>query len=857
MWRRLLYAALLVCAAHPAGAWLSGYTYRETVTCGGQRNPASALTNFPCLIRLSNAASPPNGIVKFDYTQTLAAGADFRVTDTSDTVLPYEIASWNGAADNVCTAGCSSIYANVPSVGTSGTDVYLYWGNSGATDAQNVTGTWVSTYKIVTHLEQTSGNARTDSTSNGNNFGETNATASAAGEVGVGASFAGSGAAYLRANNSASGAIGDVDFEVSAWVKPSSVTGVHTIYSHYDGDSPNFVRDLVLWENANKYELLVLKGSGTSSCAALDATTSAAINTWAFVRARYDAGTQKCYISVNNETEVNEARANAPADQGAFFRIGADYAPDIFAGVLDELWYSKEPDASTHTRSSAWRKAEYDMGLGLFNTTTNGAVTPTATATNTPTNTSTPTPTATPTRTPTSTPTQTPTPTPTNTPVPWYKAAVEQSTPIRTPLGGTILDTYTHNETPGTVPTPFVGDEEWGETATNPAGSVEYDFCTQQTRAANSYVTLEFWGFTTSNHTNTWQLECSADESTYHVCQQLQRSQTSSEHIGCDLTANACINTGATAPTPCTHIRLRHPDNGNVNHRLYVDQVILETATATVTPTATHTATLTVTPTVTPTNTRTPTITPTAGCCQCLTPGPGGYCFNVQNDCTGCVGIANAVCNSTPGVNACATFTHTATPTNTPTPTATATFTPTPTVTPTATQTATPTPSHTNTPTATFTPVCCDHPGQLSCGYDYLGACASSGTPRPGDFCTSDTGGSCVSPTPTPSPPILAPKQCCQCLGYRLGCFDYNSDGAIWCEGVVVEPYSCEPNFSGSGISVCVLNTPTPTPIGACCDSPSCDVSGPCTQPIGPATCPTRPAPTPTWRFCAGAICGH
>lgn len=386
---------------------------------------------------------------------------------------------------------------------------------------------------------------------------------------------------------------------------------------------------------------------------------------------------------------------------------------------------------------------------------------PTSTPTETPTPTSTPTTTPTPTVTPT--PTLTPTPTKTPTPVPWYLAALEQSTPIRTPIAGVITDTYTKNE--GTPP---AGDEEWAEVAAAANQSVEYDFATQELIPTNAHVLLDFWGFYTGTHSI--QLQCSADEVTYFTCGTLAAGRSSEEEITCDLTANACINTSAVLPTPGTHIRIKHAPTGDGTHRWYVDQVLLITATPTPSPTPTPTPTTTDTPTVTPTATDTPTETPTATetptvtvtptvtqtPTQTPTPLPGcrvcsASIFDDPNTCTnnvqwdsGCPAgylvtqfatgeICETGCNGFGWPTPTPTPTPTETPTETPTPTATAT--------PTETPTATPTPTPTNTPTPTATPTAIPMtPGVQCCsmGPDANAVCGSE-CPWPGTVVT----GSC------------------------------------------------------------------------------------------------------------------
>lgn len=204
--------------------------------------------------------------------------------------------------------------------------------------------------------------------------------------------------------------------------------------------------------------------------------------------------------------------------------------------------------------------------------------------------------------------------------VPWYLSALQQSTPARTPLAGSILDTATKNE--GTPP---AGDEEWGEIGGQTNQNVEYDFGTETALPAGNTAFLQFWGFYDGSHTLT--LQCSADESTYTTCGTLSTAQSAEQNLTCDLTGNACVNTGATVPTPYTHIRLSHASSGNAAHHWYVDQVLVQTET----PTPTMTFTVTPTFTITPTPTHTPTPTPTAVRCrdntQCANVTPLSICF--------------------------------------------------------------------------------------------------------------------------------------------------------------------------------------------------------------------------------------
>lgn len=127
-WRSTLGMMLAVFAAtataQPYAAWSR---YRE-VTIAPPANIAASLTNYPVLVRLSNAGIATGANVLSD---ALAGGADVRFTDsTGNTALAYEIDTWSSTR--------AAIWVRVPSIapGTP-TKIRLYWGNTSATSASN------------------------------------------------------------------------------------------------------------------------------------------------------------------------------------------------------------------------------------------------------------------------------------------------------------------------------------------------------------------------------------------------------------------------------------------------------------------------------------------------------------------------------------------------------------------------------------------------------------------------------------------------------------------------------------------------------------------------------------------------
>jgi hypothetical protein len=136
-------------------AWL----YRKQLVFNNSAQ-ASNLTNFPVLVTLDSN--------NFKFTEAQSAGQDIRFTDPDgSTLLPYEIESYDSVG---LTA---RIWVNVPQIdASSSTDsIYMYWGNSGTSDAQSADNTWNSNYKGVYHLSDNAASTTvTDSSGNTNNI---------------------------------------------------------------------------------------------------------------------------------------------------------------------------------------------------------------------------------------------------------------------------------------------------------------------------------------------------------------------------------------------------------------------------------------------------------------------------------------------------------------------------------------------------------------------------------------------------------------------------------------------------------------------------------------------------------------
>jgi predicted ribosomally synthesized peptide with SipW-like signal peptide len=130
------------------------WDYRKEITIDHTEVDAD-LTDFPVLISI------PSDADLAAHAQT--SGDDILFTSVSSTIkLSHEIESFNS------TTGELVAWVKLPSLSSiSDTGIYIYYGNPASGNQENVTEVWDDNFKMVQHLEETSGD-HYDSTSNGN-----------------------------------------------------------------------------------------------------------------------------------------------------------------------------------------------------------------------------------------------------------------------------------------------------------------------------------------------------------------------------------------------------------------------------------------------------------------------------------------------------------------------------------------------------------------------------------------------------------------------------------------------------------------------------------------------------------------
>jgi hypothetical protein len=123
-----ILAGLLCASMVFSGPYDTWSNYRTVTVNTTTAAVTGTVTNFPLLVRLTNADSAHGSNV---LAGALSRGADVRFTDSlGAAALPFQIEQWSVAS--------AAIWVLVPSIaGSATTNIRMYWGKSGQSSASN------------------------------------------------------------------------------------------------------------------------------------------------------------------------------------------------------------------------------------------------------------------------------------------------------------------------------------------------------------------------------------------------------------------------------------------------------------------------------------------------------------------------------------------------------------------------------------------------------------------------------------------------------------------------------------------------------------------------------------------------
>jgi len=336
-------AATEVAKADPDPGWYdTSWSYRKKITINHTKVPNTNQTNFPVLINRTDT----------DWTDTANGGHDggdilFTSSDGT-TKLDHEIEKY------VPSTGELIAWVEVPAVSASvDTEIYIYYGYAATSDQWNVTGTWDSNFKMVQHLEETSGH-HMDSTENDNDSTMESVTTqgSATGKINGADDFDGSND-YVQVPDHSSLDISPT-ITIEMWIKPDELADRVLIHKYH-------AYTMEIWNDGSFGGMIYKPGGGTAKVESGEDTMSA--GSWNHIVFRYEKSAGEAELFLNGTAVGTKTYSGDIHTSDIEVFIGSDDTPScFFDGTIDEVRISET------ARSADWIKTCYNnqSDTGVF-----------------------------------------------------------------------------------------------------------------------------------------------------------------------------------------------------------------------------------------------------------------------------------------------------------------------------------------------------------------------------------------------------------------------------------------------------------------------------------------------------------
>ncbi len=332
--------------------YASNWNYKREITINASQI-ATTTSAFPVLATTTLAdlkTTTNGGKVGNDN------GYDIVFVDSNDsTLLNFEREKY------ASTTGEIAYWIKTDISSTTDKTIYMYYGNSGASDLATTTGVWDDNYVGVWHMNEASGSL-IDSTKNSLNLTSVGGTPqySQSSQIGDGILFDAGSSEYFEVSTAA---VTDAPLTICGWYNTDSLTAFQIIGGVFDsGSYNNQIRLALAGDEAGDYVQAIIWDGFYSHA---DTTIAYSTGIWQYACGVYVSTSERhVYLNANNKGTNTDSRTPSSIDTTSIGRSG-DSTPDAYmSGIIDEVRISNV------ARTAGWIATEYNnqSDVGSFMT---------------------------------------------------------------------------------------------------------------------------------------------------------------------------------------------------------------------------------------------------------------------------------------------------------------------------------------------------------------------------------------------------------------------------------------------------------------------------------------------------------